>query len=72
MSVSVQLVGRVFLPKVFREAIKAALAYKQNSTDFLDQVMRELEVSQTGRARPPYAGRLSNMNLLISLVLSAT
>jgi len=29
---------------VFREAIKAAVAYKQNSTDFLDQVMRELEV----------------------------
>ena len=30
--------------QVFREAIKAAVAYKQNSTDFLDQVMRELEV----------------------------
>jgi Rab-like protein 2 len=30
--------------KVFREAVKAAVAYKQNSTDFLDQVMQELEV----------------------------
>ena len=31
--------------QVFREAIKAALAYKDNSTDYLDEVMRELEVS---------------------------
>lgn len=29
---------------MFREAIKAAIAYKENSSDFLDQVMRELEV----------------------------
>ena len=29
---------------MFREAIKAAVAYKENATDFLDQVMRELEV----------------------------
>ena len=31
--------------QVFREAIKAALAYKDNTTDYLDEVMRELEVS---------------------------
>ena len=31
--------------KVFKEAIKAAVAYKEHSTDFLDDVMRELEVS---------------------------
>ena len=30
--------------QVFRESIKAAIAYKENSSDFLDQVMRELEV----------------------------
>jgi len=30
---------------VFKEAIKAAVAYKEHSTDFLDDVMRELEVS---------------------------
>ena len=30
--------------QVFKEAIKAAVAYKEHSTDFLDDVMRELEV----------------------------
>ena len=30
--------------QVFREAIKAAIIYKENSTDFVDEVMRELEV----------------------------
>ena len=30
--------------KVFREAIKLALHYKDNSTDFVDQVMKELEI----------------------------
>nr|XP_002130574.1 rab-like protein 2A [Ciona intestinalis] len=29
--------------KVFRDAIKAALSYKQNPTDFVDQVLQELE-----------------------------
>ena len=29
----------------FRDAIKAAVAYKNNSTDFTDEIMRELEVS---------------------------
>ncbi|XP_072045061.1 rab-like protein 2A [Amphiura filiformis] len=29
--------------KLFRDAIKAAVAYKSNSTDFMDEVMRELE-----------------------------
>ena len=32
------------IPQIFRESIKAALLYKEDSTDFLDQVMRELEV----------------------------
>ncbi len=30
--------------QVFNEAIKAALLYRDNSTDYLDEVMRELEV----------------------------
>ncbi|XP_070544575.1 rab-like protein 2A [Ptychodera flava] len=29
--------------KLFRQAIKLAVAYKENSTDFMDEVMRELE-----------------------------
>eukprot|EP00118_Oscarella_pearsei_P009711 m.56677 g.56677 ORF g.56677 m.56677 type:complete len:227 (+) comp34631_c0_seq1:38-718(+) len=29
--------------KVFKEAIKAAIIYKESSTDFVDEVMRELE-----------------------------
>ncbi|CAH1799721.1 unnamed protein product [Owenia fusiformis] len=29
--------------KCFRDAIKAAVAYKNNSTDFMDEIMRELE-----------------------------
>ncbi|TRY56904.1 hypothetical protein DNTS_017065 [Danionella cerebrum] len=29
--------------KVFRDAIQMALAYKKNSGDFMDEVMRELE-----------------------------
>merc|ERR1711976_224011 len=29
--------------KCFRDAIKAAVAYKSNSTDFMDEVMKELE-----------------------------
>ena len=45
LDVDVMYCGIVFnCFQVFREAIKAAVAYKQNSTDFLDQVMRELEV----------------------------
>ena len=34
----------LFCPKAFREAIKLAVKYKENSTDFMDQVLRELEV----------------------------
>ena len=30
--------------QIFKEAIKAAFLYKQDSTDFLDLVMKELEV----------------------------
>ena len=30
----------------FRDAIKAAVAYKNNSTDFMDEIMRELEVGE--------------------------
>ncbi|KAJ8373388.1 hypothetical protein AAFF_G00265760 [Aldrovandia affinis] len=29
--------------KVFKDAIKLAMSYKQNSSDFMDEVMRELE-----------------------------
>ncbi|KAG7456162.1 hypothetical protein MATL_G00248890 [Megalops atlanticus] len=29
--------------KLFRDAIKLAMSYKQNSSDFMDEVMRELE-----------------------------
>ncbi|XP_066580164.1 RAB, member of RAS oncogene family-like 2 isoform X3 [Amia ocellicauda] len=29
--------------KLFKDAIKLALSYKQNSSDFMDEVMRELE-----------------------------
>lgn len=29
--------------KAFREAIKLAVKYKENSTDFMDEVLRELE-----------------------------
>lgn len=34
----------LFCPKAFREAIKLAVKYKENSTDFMDEVLRELEV----------------------------
>ena len=30
--------------KVFKEAIKAGLAYKENTKDIMDEIMRELEV----------------------------
>ena len=33
-----------FVTKAFREAIKLAVRYKENSTDFMDEVLRELEV----------------------------
>lgn len=29
--------------KLFRDTIKLAMSYKQNSSDFMDEVMRELE-----------------------------
>ena len=35
----------VVLFQCFKDAIRAAVAYKANSTDFMDEVMRELEVS---------------------------
>ena len=31
--------------QLFRDAIKAALAYKSNPTDFTDQILSELAVS---------------------------
>lgn len=31
--------------QLFKDAIRAAVAYKNNSTDFMDEIMRELEVS---------------------------
>ena len=30
--------------QVFREAIKLGVGYKENSTDFMDEVLKELEV----------------------------
>lgn len=30
--------------QVFKDAIHLALSYKKNSSDFMDEVMRELEV----------------------------
>jgi len=30
---------------MFNDAIRAAVAYKNDSTDFMDEIMRELEVS---------------------------
>lgn len=30
--------------KVFRDAIKLSVAYKENSTDFMDEIMKELEL----------------------------
>ena len=30
--------------QLFRDAMKAALAYKNESTDFMDEIMKELEV----------------------------
>lgn len=41
---SVSLVDLLLAFQVFKEAIKAAITYKENSTDFIDEVMRELEV----------------------------
>ena len=29
---------------MFKDAIRAAVAYKDDSTDFMDEIMRELEV----------------------------
>lgn len=31
--------------RLFKDAIRAAVAYKQNSTDIMDQIMAEIEVS---------------------------
>ena len=40
--------------KVFKEAIKAGLAYKENSTDIMDEIMKELEVYIRGRCGCEY------------------
>ena len=45
---------------MFREAIKAALLYRDNSTDYLDEVMKELEV------------RLFYVNLLFIIIINLT
>lgn len=34
--------------QAFREAIKLAVKYKEDSTDFMDEVFRELEVRKPG------------------------
>ena len=31
---------------MFKDAIRAAVAYKDDSTDFMDEIMRELEVRE--------------------------
>lgn len=33
---------------MFKDTIKAAVAYKSNSTDFMDEIMKELEVCFSG------------------------
>lgn len=39
--------GHVFLPpQLFNDAIRLAVSYKQNSQDFMDEVLQELEVGQ--------------------------
>lgn len=47
-----------FFPQLFSDAIKLAVAYKQNSGDFMDEVMRELEVREALCAAPcaPWRG----------------
>ena len=34
------------LPQLFNDAIRLAVSYKQNSRDFMDEVLQELEVGQ--------------------------
>lgn len=34
-------------PQLFNDAIRLAVSYKQNSQDFMDEVLQELEVGQT-------------------------
>ncbi len=40
-----QAYQRFIFSQCFRDAIKAAQAYKNNSTDFMDEIMKELDVS---------------------------
>lgn len=35
--------------QLFNDAIKLAVTYKQNSGDFMDEVMQELEVRKEGK-----------------------
>lgn len=39
---------RVPPPQLFTDAIKLAVAYKQNSEDFMDEVLKELDVRAVG------------------------
>ena len=50
-----------FNPQLFREAIKSAASYKENSTDFMDEVMRELEVCEI-KQEGPFCLRKSTFN----------
>lgn len=45
MDVSNEIVFILILLQCFRDAINVALAYKNNSTDFMDEIMKELEVN---------------------------
>lgn len=38
-------------PQLFNDAIRLAVSYKQNSRDFMDEVLQELEVGQAAVAR---------------------
>uniref|UniRef100_A0A8C8J5E1 Rab-like protein 2B n=1 Tax=Oncorhynchus tshawytscha TaxID=74940 RepID=A0A8C8J5E1_ONCTS len=42
----VSAADRTNVVKMFKESIKMAMSYKQNSSDFMDEVMQELELEQ--------------------------
>ena len=51
--------------QLFREAIKQAVSYKENPTDFTDEIMKELEVSIQDRhyLKPSMISYSSNWQL---------
>ncbi|XP_065667511.1 rab-like protein 2A isoform X2 [Hydra vulgaris] len=54
--------------KVFREAIKAGLHYKDNSTDFVDEVLKELENFDDMSLQNPANGSSNGSDLTTSNV----